>query len=293
MVSLLPPLVYHSSVTQLDDIWNGSDWKLPDGQVFIMDPLYVSASLTGKGAAPNYIGEIATISSIRQPLFRKPKNHEVVTLHPSNYGSHGVSGSLRWNGKAWGVYRTLPQQALDAQGVFELFDVDGIYDYFAQILGSLHAQQMQTTKEMLQFLDPTTIPQTFFHHLAETFGADGITTTDLTPNEFRAMLGGVIALHKDRGTPRSVVTATRNLGYIGRMLEVWVNPDDPATYEDVEVGGTPTNASYFPSSFLTIHLTDLQSGSITPNANEKERIAKYLKRNILPAHAQIKHFITA
>jgi hypothetical protein len=299
MARLLPQSVIHSSVQTIGALLDNGIWVFGDGQPFLISALYeMDDELVDYGATPNSVGEMYAYTNpqgalVHRPQFRRPKENEIVILDRENLGEHGGGGNLRWGGSAWESYRTLPQKALDAQGVFALFDRDGIYDYYAELLGNLHAQHMADTRNILTFLDPQSVPQEFLPHLAATFGAEGITTVNITPEEFRAMLSGVLALHKGRGTPQSVVLALRNLGYIGYMMEVWVDPANPANnFEEVASGQVANNPDYYPSSAVVIHLADLAGGEITPNAEESERIASYLKMNILPAATQIRDYAT-
>ena len=175
MARLLPKLVIHSSVLGVGGLFESGNWIFDDGQPFIIDPLYAMGDqMVDYGAFPNAIGEMYSFDSsgltVRLPRFRRPKENEVVGLDPANRGSHGGSGNLRWDGTAWKEYRTLPQKALDAQGVFELFDVDGVYDYFAHLLGNLHVQHIEDTKEILNFLNPNQSPKEFLQYLAKSFG---------------------------------------------------------------------------------------------------------------------------
>lgn len=295
-----PLLVRLTDVTHVGNLQVDGAYVVGLYQAFLMSPDYVPTQgdfLADRGALPNSIG-MRVVTDIEGDgveeeaiLFRRPLENEVVCV---------VEGArvLRWDEAeaAWVSYRTLPQRALDGVRAFDTLDPDGIYDFYARILGLKYAQLARDTARILTFIDPTACPSAYLAVLARNFGAP--VDADQPEVEQREMLRNWIPLMQIKGTEDSVVTALRTLGFQGYATHVWVQPggeadefqERPFNYD----GSMPTAPDdFYPASQVAIHLNNPDgSPLLVIDDGVKQRVAKFLKENILPAHVRIRTFTT-
>jgi hypothetical protein len=241
------------------------------------------------GGRPGWIGELVSDSfsggSVQELRFRQPQDAEVVFDRESN-------SVLKWSvyAASWEPYRTLPQRALDYQQVFQLFDPDGIYDYYAEVLGLAYTKMMADTKGLWSLFNPDTADPEFLPHLAYTYG--GI-SSGLTEGQLRTSIKRMLRTHRRKGLDLAIRDALLDIGYRGFANVVWVNPQNEQSYVEHPIGHYDNNVSgpFYPSSFIAVYLNELD-GSYIPNftLETKKQVAKHLKRTVLPAHTQIRYF---
>ena len=296
-----PLLIYVEAVTHLDNLQ--VDGVLVAGlyQAFLISPDFVPTpgeQMTNQGALPNSIG-MRVITDIQGDgieeevlLFRRPLENEVVCV---------VQGAkvLRWyaDSQSWRVYRTLPQRALDGVRAFEILDPDGIYDYFARILGLKYAQLARDTSGLLPFIDPTQCPSQFVSVLARNFGAP--VDADQPEVEQRETMRNWTPLMQIKGTEDSIVTALKGLGFKGHATHIWVKPggaadefqERPFNFDESFPSGSADE--FYPASQVAIHLNNPDgSPLVVIDDGVKQKVATFLKENILPAHVRIRTFTT-
>ena len=248
--------------------------------------------LTQAGGLAGYIGLVIETASGKGLRFRPPFQGETIVRTSD-------SAVFRWDeamGK-WMPHTTLPQRSMNDMQVFQMLDADGIYDYYAAMLGLTLAQHQYDTKRLLDLVDPVSCPDRFLSLLLHTFGADDV-EFETSPEGKRELLRTFIGIMKIKGTGPAIVTAIASLGLQGYGTHVWVIPngqpediiEKPFGFDAVQP--TDGNTEYFPSSQINIHLTNRAGNPIVIDDELRQRVARFLKLFVLPTHVQIKWFVT-
>ena len=301
------------------------------------DSFLVSASYTGSpgdpffdaGAKAGSVGLIAEDASATQfYIFREPIEKEVVWY--VQRGSLIDVALYRWESEAWIKYTSMPQRALAAMRIFEQLDPDGVYDYYAKIMGSAYWEWSYDSEFLLNFIDPQKCPAEFLPELARQFGLA------VEHGEAEAVRRRRIELaipeYKLKGLALAVFLRLRALGYIGYSHEIYVDPDasdnwwseiDAPTYIKNDIaargltGRIPSDSgekgqdfievphgylsdapsTYWPSSRVAVHInrsdgTPLLGLLAADIEAMKEEIAKQLVREVLPIHVDIRYYVT-
>lgn len=299
----LPLLIYIDNVSHIGNLHepDGVTPKLALNQAFRMSATYSAPAgerLAVFGASANAIG-MRVLTDLEgdgieeeATLFRRPLANEVVVLLDSTVEKYNATLDT------WVAFTTLPQRALSGMRVFEILDPDGIWDYYAKLIGLKYAQLARDTREILDFIDPDKCPVDQLPLLAENFGVDLL--ADSTERTQRELIRQWVPLMQIKGTPQSVIIALRILGFSGYATQIWTKPGATATefierpfgYSNEFPDQTDPNA-FFPSPFVAIHLNDLDGTPLVVIDDlTKQLVATFLKRNILPAHVQIRTFVT-
>ena len=294
---------------RLDDVSHIGNLHQPDGvtpklqltQAFRMSPTYSAPPgdrLAVFGATPNAIG-MRVLTDLQgdgveeeATLFRRPLENEVVVL---------LDGSVeKFNSalEVWESFTTLPQRALLGMRVFEILDPDKIWDYYASLVSLKYAQLSRDTRDILDFIDPDLCPFDQLPLLAENFGVDVL--ADSTERTQRETLRQWVPLMQIKGLANSIVIALRTLGFSGFATQIWTKPNALATEfierpfnysNELPAASDPT--AFFPSASVAIHLNNLDGTPLVVIDDlTKQLVATFLKRNILPAHVQIRTFVT-
>lgn len=274
--------------------------------VGLYEPFLVSSNflpvpgdfMTDRGALPNSIG-MRVMTDLEGDgieeeavLFRRPLENEVVCVKQD-------AKILRWNAETetWATYRTLPQRGLDGMRIFELLDPQGVYDYVAKIVGLKFWQLGRDTHRILDFIDPLLCPDEYVAVLARNFGCP--VDADAPIAEQRESIVNWIPLMQIKGTEDSIVVALKNLGFSGYATQVWVKPggaadafqERPFNYD----GSLPSGSAdeFYPASQIALHLNNPDGTPLLViDEGTKQRIAKFLVENVLPAHVRIRTWTT-
>lgn len=297
-----PALIYRDNVSHVGNLYapDGSTPRIELYQAFRMSATYDAPpgdQLAAFGARPGSIGMrvMADLdgNGVEEEaiLFRRPERNEVVALI--------VDGSVeRWDAELeeWLPFRTMPQRALDGVRAFEILDPQGIYDYYARIVGLKYAALARDTRLILDFIDPDLCPIEFLPLLAANFGAD--VAADQPEATQREILRNWIPLMRIKGLPDAVVVALRQLGFRGYATQVWTRKgalpteieERPFGYSNEFPDGSDPLALH-PSPAVIIHLNDLDgSPLVVIDDTTKQVVANFLKLNVLPAHVYIRGF---
>lgn len=299
-----PLLIYQDNVSHIGNLFeaDGITPRLPLYQAFRMSATYSAPpgdQLAVFGARPGSIGMRVLIDldgdGIEEEaiLFRRPLEIEVVALLDD-------AKSEKWNAvsETWGPFRTMPQRALDGVRAFEILDPDGIYDYYARVVGLKYAQLARDSRLILDFIDPDLCPIEFLPLLAQNFGAD--IAADQPEATQREILRNWVPLMQIKGLPDAVVVALRQLGFRGYATQIWTRKDASATeFEERPFGYSnefPSSSdplALHPSSAVIIHLNNLDGSELgVIDDITKQVVADFLKLNVLPAHVYIRGFAT-
>lgn len=251
----------------------------------VSDPILVAL-----GGKPNWIGmvleQLVNNLPVQVVRFREPELYEVVYVVPTKE-------VLRWEETAWVAYSTMPERAVDGQLVLELFDPEGIYRYYARLLGLLLAEWQYDTAHLRTLIDPISCPDAFVSLLANNFGLD---ISNETPTDRkREFIRQFVLLQKEKGTDQSIRDALRVLGYTGYAAHVWVIPGGTSSdYIEKPLGyDNDPPVTYFPASQVGIHLNDLDGEPLTViDDGVRADVADFLGRYILPAHVRVRFFST-
>lgn len=294
----LPWQVASTTVAHINDLTEdgGTTFKFDDLEPFVVSDAFAndpSDALTRAGGLAGYVGIVVDTPQGKALRFRPPYANEVIVRTTD-------SAVFRWDAEMgkWREYSTLPQRAFDGQQAFQMLDPDGIYDYYAKILGLMQAQHQYDTRRLLDLVDPVSCPDAFLSLLLHNFGADDF-DFELEPEEKREILRTFIGLMQTKGTPGSIRNALRLLGYEGYGTHVWVIPqgqpediiEKPFGYDQADPQDGATE--HFPSSQVNIHLLNRDGGPVQGVDDAiRQRVAEFLRRNVLPAHVIIKWFAT-
>jgi hypothetical protein len=119
----------------------------------------------------------------------------------------------------WVVYRSPPQRALDGMTVFDMFDPDGVFDYYARLVGSVLAQLQITNRDMAHWRDPQKIPAEYLDIAAASLGAKFYPDD---PERLRRLkVEAAVPASRLRGTDPAYTLKLRHLGYLGYATESW------------------------------------------------------------------------
>lgn len=296
-----PLLVYLEDVTHIGNLLVNGSYVVGMYQAFLVSPNFLPIGgdfMTDRGALPNSLG-MRVMTDVQGDgieeeavLFRRPRENEVVAVRAG-------TKVLRWSEEeqAWLSYRTVPQRALDGMRLFELFDPNGIWDYVAKIIGLKFWQLSRDTERMLDFIDPLLCPDQYVAVLARNFGCP--VDADAPIAEQRESIRNWIPLMKLKGTPQAVTVALRSLGFSGYATQIWVRPGGSATeFQERPFnfdGSLPSglDSEFYPASQVAIHLNNPDgSPLLVIDDGTKQRIARFLVENVLPAHVRIRTFTT-
>lgn len=189
-----------------------------DGESFLVSSSYVPVSGDGlyqNGAHAGYVGTIFGGVTI----YRPPDQHEVVWYVDLDSIEHGL---YRWNGSVWQPYASMPQRALSGQQLFEQLDPDGVLDYWAKLVGGMSCQAGVDNRSLMDLFDADRCPEDYLGVFANQFG---IKIPYILPVVYkRQRLRTAIPENLVRGTAGSFVRRLAQLGYLGYVHEIWVNP---------------------------------------------------------------------
>lgn len=294
----LPWQVASTTVQHINDLTEdgGVTYKFDDLVPFVVTDQYdddPDNPLTVAGGKAGFVGLVIDTPQGKALRFRPPYAGEVIVRTTD-------TEVFRWDEAAalWRSYITLPQRALNGQQSFQMLDPDGIWDYYAKMLGLMMAQHNYDTKRLLDLVDPASCPDEFLSLLMANFGADDF-FFERSPEGKREVLRTFINLMQIKGTPSAITQAIRLFGFEGYGTHVWVIPQGLATdiiekpfgYDRVDPqDGT---IEFFPSSQINLHIQD-QNGDPLPTIDDgtKQQVAEFMRRNVLPAHVIIKWFGT-
>lgn len=295
---ILPWRVAKMNVAHIYEVTenNGTTYKFDELEPFVVSDQFsndIDDALTRAGGLAGYIGVVIDAPVGQALRFRPPYEGETVVLATDNSVWRWSTATARWE-----AHTTLPQRALNNVSVFQLLDADGIYDFYAKTLGLMLAQLQYDSRRIADLLDPVTCPPEFLSLLLNNFGADDFEFEE-TPEGKRELLRTFMAMMRAKGTPISVITALRALGYSGYATHVWAKPtgdptdiiEKPFSYDQA----APTNPAtdYYPTTQVNIHLAELDNEPLLViDSVAKERVARFLRRNILPSNVFIKWFVS-
>jgi phage tail P2-like protein len=295
-----PLLIWQDDVSHIGDLFepDGVTPRLQLYQAFRMSSTYtfpLGGELAIRGATPDAIGmrvEVDLGNGIEEEiLFRRPLENEIVALLDN-------ATAERWNGLEWLSHTSIPERALGGVRVFEITDSEGIYDYYARLLGLKYAKLQDDTKRILDLVDPNLCPVDFLPLLAENFGADLV--ADASEETQREILRSWVPLMQIKGLDQAVRIALRQLGFSGYAAQVWTRPGALAT-EFIERPFNYNNEfpdetdpfAFAPAPQVVIHLNDTDGTPLVViDDTTKQVVAAFLKRNVLPAHVVIRSFAT-
>lgn len=274
----------------------GSTYKVGLLEPFLVSDQFANDEddlLTRAGGLAGYVGILIDTDTGPALRFRPPYSGEIVVLLSDQ-------SVWRWNVEtaSWEAHSTLPQRALAAQEHAQMLDAEGIYDFYAKILGLSLAELQYDSKRIQDLVDPVACPDRFLSLLLRNFGADDLDFEE-TPESKRELLRTFIGLMQQKGTPAAIVNGLRALGYSGYGTHVWVKPqgsvfdviEKPFGY-DLNAPSDPVN-DYYPTSQINVHLSQLDGDSVLViDGTIQQRVARFLRQTSLPAHVSIKWFVS-
>lgn len=240
---------------------------VPDNRSFVMSSSFLGTAgndLFDAGAAADYVGtrvvdEIGNSSYI----FREPEKNEVIWYVPKEllYRYEFNRDAGVW---VWRPYRSLPQRSLDGQVIFEMFDPDKVYDYYAKIWGSLYWRWSYDLGILRDQLDPYSASEKLLPIVSQQFGLRVNAGDDV--NVKRAKVYNAIDQFKAKGTSEGVRLRLRDIGYVGYSADVWINPGYPAVHlHNYTVSGYAKNAAIISTS-SALEVYGFFGGSTTRNS---------------------------
>jgi len=358
---IMPLIVYHDTVDELTDI---DATTIPNDSCFLMAPHYlpvVGDGMYDSGALANSIGMRAEVGGAVVLVFRAPADGEVV-WSVTQTGSSGLfdltlqelfdltlqelfdlvlgqtitsqidNGLLRWNGRVWEPYKSIPERAVEGMRVFNATDPDGVYTYYARLLGAALYGLLADSRSLTDLLEPNACPSDLLGSLTEQVGMPILIDADAAQRLRLAQTA--IDRAKLVGQGAGVQLILSILGYIGYATEVWVDPTDGANWEaypaapaaiktdilargltedNIDPDSGTKGQDYFEaphayfntaptgynlSSRVNVHVNnadgtalDFEMGQASADAL-KQLVAKFLRIEILPAHVDIRQFVT-
>lgn len=320
-----PSLVYVLNALRPSDVNTN---QVPDNRWFLVDPLYVPAIGDGffeQGAKADYVG-YRSVNSPAVLIFRPPVVGEVIWAVPGNtlyrYERNSDTGQFRWS-----IYRSMPERSLLGQQVFDVYDPDQIYLYYARIWGAMQWRFAYDNSALLNQVDPTLCIEASLAPLAAQFGLK--LDFDDSVEVRRAKVGSAVEVFKLKGTDAAVSTKLRAIGLSGSALEVWVNPEEVTNFTSAVLNrdglpssspmGSGTKWSILPHNYIGGDPADYwgsplqyMTGRLVIVVNERDgspidypalspaqikalhdRVYRELRFDVLPAHVDIRHFATA
>jgi len=295
---VLPWQVVKKDVQHLFELTEdgGVTYKVGDLEPFLISDAFSDDPddlLTRAGGLAGYVGIVIDTPSGKALRFRPPYSGETVVLVPA-------CSVWRWDQttRTWGAHSTLPQRALRGTEAFGPLDAQQIYDYYAMLLGLMLAQLQYDTRRIQDLVDPVSCPDAMLSLLLHTFGADDFDFEE-TPESKRELLRTFIGIMQQKGTPAAIQNGLRALGFAGYGTHVWAKPQgDPTDVIEKPFSfdqASPTNPAthYYPTSQINIHLAERDGEPLLViDDATKERVARFLRRNVLPAHVPIKWFVS-
>jgi len=358
---IMPLLVYHAEV---DDILDIDATIIPNNGCFLMAAHYLPVALDGmydNGAIANSIGMRAEVDGNIVLIFREPEDGEIV-WSVTQTGSTGLfdltldelfaltldelfalplgqtitsqidNGLLRWSGRSWVQYKSIPERAVEGMQVFKATDPDEVYLYYARLIGAALQMTLADSRSLLDLLEPNACPTDLLEPLSEQVGMPILEEADAAQRLRLAQTA--IDRAKLAGQNAGVSLILSILGYSGYATEVWVDPIAVANWEaypgapaaikadilargltedDIDPESGWKGQDYFEaphayfntaptgyhlSSRVNVHVgyadgaaLDFEMGQASANAL-KQLIAKFLRIEILPAHVDIRQFVT-
>lgn len=295
---VLPWQIVKKDVQHIYDLTEdgGTTYKVDDLEPFLVSDDFVNDPddlLTRAGGLAGYVGVVIDTDSGKALRFRPPYAGETVVLVQD-------SSVWRWNveTQSWEPHSTLPQRALSGMGAFSPLDAQAIYDYYAKLLGLMLAQLQYDTRRIQDLVDPVSCPDSMLSLLLNTFGADDFEFEE-SPESKRELLRTFIGLMQQKGTPAAIVNGLKALGFSGYGTHVWAKPqgvatdviEKPFSFDQADPSD-PAN-DYYPTSQVNIHLAERDGEPLLAiDDATKERVARFLRRNALPAHVPIKWFVS-
>lgn len=307
-------------VYELNAFGLGSLGEVPDGGNFLVAASYIGTPgdpFYEAGAAPNAIGtKVQPLFGAAYYVFRQPLTNETV-WYVQGEQTYRFQEDLDTGVSSWVKYRTMPHRAADGMRLFDIFDPDGIYKYFAKVLGFVQTEMAYDNAVLLDQYDPDLASRFYLPELASNYGLTLDFQDDLPVR--RAKTRNAVSTYKQKGLDSGIRLRIRSLGYTGYANEIWVNPTDPGNYQSpvLNDNGSPSSSEtgagtayreyphgyraddpevtadgYYPSSRIAVHLND---GSGLPMAIDdtiKERVARELGIDVLPAFVDIRYFVT-
>lgn len=293
---VLPWQIVKKDVQHIFDLTEdgGSTYKVGDLEPFLVSDSFSNDPddlLTRAGGLAGYVGIVIDTPNGKALRFRPAYSGETVVL---------LSDLTVWRWdveeQRWGAHTTLPQRALNGMELFEALDSERIYDFYAEILGLMLAQLQYDTRRVQDLVDPVTCPDHMLSLLLYTFGADDFEFEE-TPESKRELLRTFIGIMQQKGTPAAIVNGLKALGFSGYGAHIWAKPtgdqldviEKPFSFDQV----SPTNpeTDYYPTSQVSIHLAERDGEPLLAiDDATRQRVARFLKRNVLPAHVRIQWF---
>lgn len=317
--SSVPTLVYVLDANVMSQVNDAAE--VPVDRSFLVSPYFVvqvSDPFSEAGAGPDYIGT-KKLDSLGAPyvLFRKPLLDEVIWYVPAN-----VLYRYEYNRDAkvfgWKKYLSLPQRALAGQYVFAMFDPERVYDYYALIWGGLMSRWAYDTAVLAQQADPQKCSSFYLGALAAQWGY--VLPADETLPARRSLTANAVPSFKFKGLIEAVRLRLQALGFRGYATEIWVNPENGANptyfplaplnatgassvspagagldYIELPHGyGNTEPTVYFPTPRLALHVNEQNGAPIDFAADPAKtaRIIKALRRDVVPAHVDIRYLST-
>jgi phage tail P2-like protein len=197
------------------------------GKAFLVsDTEELEPALVAYGAVPGAIGWLNTDAYGVPYLFRAPLLNDIVVM--------AVGGSLmRYEARrvpdlttgesttviGWTAYRSIPERALEGMQLFDLFDPDSVYAYYARMIGAVMAQLQATNDVLRRMRDPAQVPAEYLEFAAASVGV----TFDAGDSEAikRTKIAAAVPAGRIRGLDNSIRLRIRQLGYTGYTTESW------------------------------------------------------------------------
>lgn len=288
---IIPWIIELKDVRHYSQIVVGGVFQVELNDPFLVAPDFQEiddAVFAGFGARPGRIGMVIDDDGETRLRFRDPEPNEVVVVREG-------CEVLRWDATvgAWLPYRTLPQRALDGQFAFELFDSQGVYDFYAKLVGLVQSQLTYDTTRLRDFVDSLQVPDAFVALLADNFGLR--VDTALPVDQRRELIRQFIRIQRAKGGDQSIRDALLTLGFRGYANNIWVIPGGGSfDYIEKPIGyDVEPAATYFPASQVSIHLNDLVGNPLQAiDDATRQTVASFLVENVLPAHVRIRLFVT-
>lgn len=185
----------------------------------------LDSALTAAGAVAGSLGLVNVDAYGPAYIFRAPRLGDIVArpkgelLRYQDVRRADVTTSQNVTTQEWVLYRSQPQRALDGMMVFDQFDPDKVYDYYATLVGSVLAQLQVTNRDMARWRDPQLVPAEYLELSAASIGAR---FQDSDPVQLRRnKVETAIPASRTRGLADSAVLRLRQTGYLGHITESW------------------------------------------------------------------------
>jgi len=218
--------------------------ELEPGDSFLVSNVFVenpNDTFYLSGARRAYVG---TLLEDLTYVFRPPEVNEVVWFVPRAGGVVLVDGEeveavtdnclyrYHEDPEVWLEYRTLPQRAVEGQMLFALLDPDGIYDYYAKLIGGAHASWHYDMRRLQDAYNPAETPEEFLPALAAQYGFrdDATRPVDVRRKE----LAQTIPIARSKGRVLGIKLLSLNRDYRAELTEIWVKTDAADNFTDLD-----------------------------------------------------------